>query len=192
MDEQPKAKKSLYARLIIALVLALFVGMAIGYGIGRRQGFLLGTALGHQVALGILPSTPVYKTIPLLPDEIYSVAGTIQAIEGNKIVFESASLKEPNVPGGAQVTEVRSVIVTAATKIVHVDFVAPEALAIESGESFPGSSNLKAILDDLFPRPVESPITFADLRVGDSIIVTAAENLISIYDFAATKIQRTD
>lgn len=152
MNNLGQNQKPIY--FVIAIIFILVGGVA-GYFIGTMND---STELDkYKAAVDIL--------YPPLPDEIFSITGTIKSIDGT-IIIEAYSLEERTLPG----EEVNMIDVTinlgSETQIVK------QSLDI-SGETV----DIK-----------ETPLTLGDLEVGDIISTQADENIKHKTEFTATKI----
>jgi len=138
--------------LILILIALIFIAGLVGY--------FIGTEFNKY-------KTAVDEFFPPLPDEMFSIIGTITAIEDN-IVLEIVSLEERVLPGEESKTEERIVILNSETKIVEQTF--------------------SEILDEGVSGIQETSIELNKLKVGDIITVESNENIKTKKEFTASKI----
>lgn len=157
---------------IISGVLILCVGIGIGFAIGYsklkpiyQKGYLEGKLAGSR-EVEQKYQKKIAEVFPPLPEpeEVFSVSGTIDEIKDKtivlKVVYPSSN------PFEKPKTEIKNVQVADTTKIVkRVEEAVPQ------------------------PKPFkEAPLSFSELKKGDSIIAEAGENIKGKSAFSATKI----
>lgn len=134
----------------------IFVVLIIIAGVG---GYFIGTEFNKY-------KTAFNSFYSEILDEIFSITGTIKAID-NTITLEISSL-ENFLPGEEIKTEERIINLNAETKIV-------EQTSLEISE--------QGVLDTQ-----EVPLELTKLKVGDIIAVETNENIKTKKEFTATKI----
>jgi len=104
-----------------------------------------------------------------IPKVIYNLAGLVQKLEENSFILE-ASIPQLDQSGKVtQKKETRKINVTADTKFSRLTFVAQ-----------PGSTG---------KSPLETPMTFGEIKVGDYIEVIANQDISQAQDFEATQVR---
>lgn len=150
------------AGLIIAVVLA-------GYALSRRFGRTSETGApqtqeGQQAASeGLAP--------PPEPKQIFSYQGEVKAIGDNQITVLAA----PAFNSVARDT-VLSITITAATKIERLKIVPGSATLPKSGRPAP-------------PKFKYSALTLADIKAGDTVIVSAGADIKGQTECTASRIE---
>lgn len=100
-----------------------------------------------------------------LPKILYNLVGLVQDLDEDSFILQ-ASIPQVNESGQLyQKTEERRVNITASTKITKLTFVSQEG---QSGKT-----------------PVETPMTFDDIKVGDYIEVIASQDISQVAEFEA-------
>ena len=157
---------------IISGILILCVGIGIGFAIGSsklksayQKGYLEGKLAGSK-EVEQKYQKKIAEVFPPLPEpeEVFSVSGTINEIKGKTIVLNI--VYPSSNPFEKPKTETKNVQVTDTTKIVkRIEEATPQ------------------------PKPFrEVPLSFSELKKGDSIIADSGENIKGKSVFAATKI----
>lgn len=140
----------------IALIL-IFIASIVIVGL---VGYYIGTEFNKY-------KTAFDELFPPLPDEIFSITGTIIAVD-DSITLEIASLEERILLGEEPKIEERVVSLNSETKIVEQTFT--------------------EILDEGILDIQETPIELSNLNVGEIITVEANENIKTKKEFTASKI----
>jgi hypothetical protein len=163
-------KKFIYIILIIVFFL-------IGFGVGKisEQGRWQGELAKIQVEAK--KEIDWYKSLlepfyPPLPEEIKSVSGKITKIEDKNLWMEaSIRVSQFPLPEGKEIEKKNiKVNIIDKTKISKVEMIEPPPLPPE--EPFK-----------------ETILKFEDLKVGDNITVTSAENIKGKTEITASQIQ---
>lgn len=126
--------------------------------------------LSRVRAPSLPPETEIPEEIPKItsPKILYNLAGTIEKIEKDSIIFKATipQLDEKGQP--IEKTEIRKAQITPATKFTRLTFV-----EIEPERK----------------TPKETPITFKDLQVGDYIEVVSNRDISQLEEFETTQIR---
>jgi len=104
-----------------------------------------------------------------VPKVIYNLAGLVQKLEENSFILEASI---PQLDQSGKVTqrkETRKINVTSGTKFSRLTFVAQ-----------PGSTG---------KSPLETPMTFGEIKVGDYIEVIANQDISQAQDFEASQVR---
>jgi len=159
--------------LIIVLIISLLVGFFVGkiYEQGKWQGKLAKIQGEAQKEINWYKSLlePFY---PPLPEEIRSASGKITKIE-NKTIWVEAQIRVSQfpLPEGKEIEKQnKKVNIIDKTKISKIEMIEPPPLPPE--EPFK-----------------ETILKFEDLKVGDNITVTSAENIKGKTEILASQIQ---
>ncbi|MCX6761062.1 MAG: hypothetical protein NTZ84_03115 [Candidatus Nealsonbacteria bacterium] len=103
----------------------------------------------------------------IIPKVLYNLAGLVQELDKNSFILE-ASIPQLNDSGKPiQKKETRKVNITSATRFSRLTFVSQEG---ETGKA-----------------PVETPMTFSDIKVGDYIEVIANQDISQALEFEASQ-----
>jgi len=161
--------------LIIVLIISLLVGFFVGKisEQGKWQGKLAKIQVEAKKEIDWYKSLlePFY---PPLPEEIRGVSGKITKIE-NKTIWMEASIRVSQFPlleGKEIEKENIKVNLTGETKISKIEMIEPPPLPPE----------------EPFKKTV---LKFEDLKVGNNITVTSAENIKGKTEISASQIQVT-
>lgn len=154
-DNNNQNKKPV-ALILLFFVVVVIVGL-IGYYIGTISSS--NELNRYKNALDIF--------YPELPDEIFSITGTVTSIS-DEIIIEIESLEERVLPGEEYKMEERVVNINTETKIVKW--------------------NPYLIIEENPLELQETSILLSELKTGDRISVQASENIKIKKEFTATKI----
>lgn len=104
-----------------------------------------------------------------LPKILYNLAGPVKNFDKKSITFE-ASIPQLDEKGEAIAKiEIRKALITSATKFTHLTFVAQ-----------PGTNS---------QTPLETSITFQDIKIGDYIEIISNQDISQKEEFEATQIR---
>jgi hypothetical protein len=165
-------KKFVYIILIIVFFL-------IGFGVGKisEQGKWQGKLAKIQGEAK--KEIDWYKSLlelfyPPLPEEIKSVSGKITKIEDKNLWMEAQMrISQFPLPEGKEIEKKNiKVNLTGETKISKIEMIEPPPLSPEGPFK-------------------ETVLKFEDLKVGDNITVTSAENIKGKTEILASQIQVT-
>ena len=115
--------------------------------------------------------TPGKEEAPkiILPKILYNLAGVIQKLEKDTVLLE-ATIPQLNEAGEPiQKTETRKVLITTATKFTQLTFLA-------------GADPKKK-------TPVETAVTFKELKAGDYVEVISNQDISQKEEFTAIQIR---
>jgi len=105
----------------------------------------------------------------IVPSVIYNLAGLVKEIKESSFVLEASI---PQVDQAGKVTqkkEMRKINVTANTRFSHLTFVAQPGTTAKS--------------------PLETPMNFNEMKVGDYIEVIASQDISKAQDFEASQVR---
>lgn len=157
-----------------SLLIYLCAGLALGFVLGFFTAFVFQQASPFQAG------TVKNLVPPISPSEMTTIMGTVKEINGKIITVEMA--ESPN-PADKWPTK-RRVIVDSKTKILKISAKSPAELKKEIDSHPKDSSGLTFL-----PNGVkEEEIELSDIRIGDSINVSADHNIKTEVKFIATRI----
>jgi ABC-type cobalt transport system substrate-binding protein len=144
---------------IIVALLALILGGVIGYFIGQANG-------NQAAANKYLPIINV--AFPAPSGTLYNLMGTVQSVYGATIALtvQDPSDYLPHVDGSPRVTQNRNANTSPSTQYFSID-----------------NTHL-----DKSGNPTITPITLADIKPGDTVMVKSSENIFSAGSFDATEV----
>lgn len=151
---------------IILIAVALIIGFAGGYFAGvttekkTTEEFKQAAEEFKQVAELVFPAPA---------EELFSLTGTLKSVNGNTLTIEVRDPDDylPHTDGTAPKTEVRTVSVTEATKIISIDITKIN----ENGD------------------PAITEIHASDLAPGTALTVRSDTNIRDAMAFTATQIE---
>lgn len=145
---------------------------------GYQSGFEASKQLINESEIGaLLRKNPI--------NEKYSLSGTVQAIEGDRITVDvgMADLNEN------EAMRTRKVRITASTTLVRVRVKSIEAFETEVAtyrESFGVIPANKIIAPERFTK---TPVAISSVKVGDSVSVVSFQNILTSPEFLAKEFQ---
>ena len=180
--------------IVIAIIIAAVVGCVLGYAVGYSRG-------GNDVAASYAPKiAAVSKLFRPIMQTSY-LTGRVDTISGDTVTVDANPITmNPFAEGNFPV--VRTVTVTDATVITRTEQKDP-AVFQEEVEAFqkmmqggsvpPGIAATGTAHTAIATNPPtmfsETTTTLSDIKVGDTITITAASDISSATSFSATKIQ---
>jgi len=189
MEPQKNTTSSLSGKHFFVLIVLLILSSAIGAVVGGM--YYPREKVGGQTQSSVSYSPPVISysnsnvnTNPT--QEIHSIFGTVKTIKGNTFTLKENRVQ---VPGATQGD--RSIIVNSDTKILKGEMVDSEIAQKQI------SAYMKNI-EDTKKEPVLSlppdvmrytEVSPADVKIGDSVVVTTIENIVNQEILIASKIQ---
>lgn len=191
MEDQSPSNKNHLIAFVAIFVVAFILGALIG-----SQAFKGGAPAtgentyeaGWNAAKKRLADSPEFGPRVNGPTEVSSLNGKVQAIDGNKVSLAINPLE----PLADPKLDVRVVTVTNDTKITRV--VPRDSKEVQTEmEAF-----MKKMQTPLAPgqEPPTPPVTstkedgqLSDIKVGDTVIVTAETNIKDVKEFAITSIE---
>lgn len=153
-------------QILLAAVGIIIIGL-VAYG-AFYYGSLQGKQEGkQQIDAQVEPLLDA--AFPPPPDDIRSFSGIVKGVYGSKFDIEITSLSDylPRLDGTAQQKEIRTVTVTAATKILSID---PTKLD-ENG------------------NPAVTAIQLSAIKTGTPVTVRSGANIRDAKAFEATQIE---
>lgn len=102
-----------------------------------------------------------------LPKVLYNLAGLVLQLEKSSFIIEASVPQIDDNGQLSQKTDRRKVNITSATRITRLTFVSQEG---RSGKA-----------------PVETPMAFKDIKVGDYIEVISSQDISQASEFEATQ-----
>jgi hypothetical protein len=164
-------------KTIIYIVLALILGLGGGYYYGSKVFYEKGHSVGYEQArVEIKTQLENKRIVEPTPTEVRVISGTIQSIGNSQFVIESRLPFDPTLPEGQQSrTVTKTVTITPETEIT-VRVVEANKEPAKAGVPF---------------RPFivkNSKIDFSTLKVSDSVVVEASENIANKATFEAVSV----
>lgn len=164
-------------KTITTVLVSLAVGLGLGYAWGSTQ---VAASYASKVA-------EVNKLFPA-PTETLAVSGKVKQVTDSSIMLEGVSVSSNPFAGDFPTT--RNVMITSATRIIKTsqkDGATLQAEMMAFQKSIQGSKGGVTITP---PSPFsETDATLADIKVGDTVTVTATSNILSAASFSATQVQ---
>ena len=118
------------------------------------------------------------------PDDVRTLSGTVTSIDGNRISLHLAS----NNPFDDASLADRTVLITADTKIVKNVAKDPKTLSEELARYRALTKTSTSGVPQ--PQPYDKVVSdFSVIKAGDSISVSASENIKMMEEFSASEIQ---
>lgn len=177
--------------IAITAIIFVFTIFAIGFWYGAKTQVIKGTYQdgwqdGWQAAREKLEQSGL---LPPEPEEIFVLSGTVTKISENRISFKANQVVAN--PLAEPAPEERTILITPETKIFKLTEKSPEELAAEE-EAFRKASEK---LEPGTPLPTapsfyrEEEIGVTELAPGNSITVTADQNIKFATEFEAKEIR---
>lgn len=158
---------------IIYSIVALIVVLVAGAFWGAQKyapGFIGGQIFRAEPVT--TNSTPVTST----PSAVYTISGTVKSVSAKQISFELSPL------------DVRIAKINDTTNIMRVSPKDPEEIKREAEEFMKFMQDPRGT-PPLPTAPVEVVAVLSDIKVGDTIIVTTAENSENLKEFVAVNVR---
>lgn len=161
-----------------SIIIGLVIGLALGYIWG-----MTGTASSYSSKIAA-----VNKLFPV-PTQTMAVSGRVKEVSASSIVLEGVSVSSNPFAGDFPTT--RTATITSETKIVKSEQKDPTTMQAEFAAFQKAMQNNKA------GAPLATPpnpfsqkvIQLSDIKVGDIVTVTAANDILSASSFTATQVQ---
>jgi len=121
------------------------------------------------------------------PDDIRTLSGAVTAVDGNQIIIHTESTNPFVDPTLAD----RTILITSNTKITRISqsntatFQAEMEAFMKQMQSGKGTGGTPPQP----PEPVRTTVSASSILVGDTLIVTAVENIKTSKEFTASEIQ---
>lgn len=146
--------------LIILIVVLLAFGIAVGFFFGMKNGKESADE-NLQKVVGLI--------FPKPPEEIFSMTGTLKAVNGTTLSLEVRKPDDylPHVDGSAPATETRYVSVLGTTKITLIDITKIDAKG----------------------NPETTELKINDLKIGGALTVRSDKNIKDEKSFDANQIE---
>lgn len=187
MTDMPAKKNVLHPILLLA------VGLVVGYGAGRLTAgpsagllSLKGGSYqeGYEAAKKKLADSGLF---PPPPTESRVLNGTVKEVLPEGLMMEVA-LRSPNPLEEIDVPKTRTVLVSESTEIVSYEGKDPEQFRKEL-EAFQKKADASVTTQAAAPSPtVEKKLALKDLKAGDTVTVSASEDILTLVRFTAVKI----
>ncbi|MHB0865946.1 MAG: hypothetical protein ACYC1Y_03550 [Minisyncoccota bacterium] len=188
----PLTSSSPIVRPIGTLAIGLIVGAIIGVfvapylSLGPRANTDNTYQAGFDAAKKLVENSSIGGALQS-PDDIRTLSGIVAVVNGNQFTlhvrstnpFDDPSLSDRTVLIGATTTVIR--LVPKDPKV----FQAEMSAFVKTTQS-PGSTTQKITPPDPFTR---IPATVAEIAVGGSVTVFAAENVKTLKEFSASQVQ---
>ncbi len=151
-------------KVIYFIAIALIIGLGIGFFLGQMNGKKIGTAQTETKYAPIVDAA-----FPPPPAEMIVLSGVVKSTYGATIVIEINDPDDylPHADGSLRAKQTRTVNVLGNTTYATVNF-----------GKFDKQGN-----------PTRTPITFNDIKTGDTVTVHAATNIKTAQTFNATAVE---
>lgn len=184
-----------------ALIAGLVVGLVAGYGAGRVStgGFTLSTgknagtyAEGYEAARKKIADSGIF---PPAPSEMRAVSGAVKSVGADSFVM-TTDLRTPNPLEEIDAPKERTVTVTADTKIYRQVQKSPEEQQKEFAQFQKAMTSPRdPKSDEPLPTPPQpykqEAVKLSELKPGDMVVASAAENIMTAASFTATEVSVT-
>lgn len=180
----PTHKLSYLGTLVLGIIVG--GGVACGYFLqipvvgsaSYKAGFDSARKLVEESQMGA-----VYK----IPDDIRSIIGVVTKIDGNRITVKSES-QNPFVD--KNLLE-RVFLVSKETQITKISREGDEKFRAQMEEFIKNSADGKRVIAPLPlpPEPTRNTVTLSSVVVGNSVSVTATENIKDKREFTASAVE---
>ena len=191
MEDQSPSNKNHLVAFVAIFVVAFILGALIGSQAFKGSAPATGEntyEAGWNAAKKRLADSPVFGPMTNGPAQVSSVSGVVQAINGSNV---SITIK-PLEPLADPSLDVRVVTVAADTKITHI--VPRDSKEVQAEmDAFIKKTQMRPTPGQEPPTP---PITstkedgqLSDIKVGDTVIVTAGTNIKDVKEFTITSIE---
>ena len=173
---------------IIAIIVTAVIGCTLGYAAGYFGGSR------SVIASYAAKIAAVNKIFPAMPATVFSLSGQVKSINGNTIVINANPLTQNPFAEG-NFPAVREVAVTGATSIIRIEQKDPAVFQKEMAASQKAMQSRTVSAGTppaaiTLPNPfIEAVLKLSDVKIGDTITVTAASDITNAARFEATKIQ---
>lgn len=170
----------------------VIAGGIVGIVAGLTGGYFLGYARGAvAIKTSYAPKiAEVEAMLPPVPSTIQSLTGTVQAINGATLTLQVASGTFVD-PFLADFPTTREVTITTTTNITSMTPISSTELQEEMQAYVEQLKKSTSTSEEITPPSsfTKTAISISDIKVGDTVIITASDNILSASSFAATSIQ---
>lgn len=121
------------------------------------------------------------------PDDIRALSGTVTAVSGNRITIHTQSINPFDAPALLD----RTIVITKDTKIIETSQGDMKAFRVEM-EAFMKKTQAgrgTGATRPSLPAPVSVTVDILSIKIGDTLTVTAVENIRATKEFSASEIQ---
>ncbi len=194
MDQnQPLVCKTHTTTYIGIFIIAFIIGSFGGSQIFKLFGIMGDNTYeaGWSAAKARLASSPNFGMMINTQGEVKTLSGIVEKVQGSNVSIKINPLE----PLANPALDSRIVTVTSATKVTRMTPRDPKEVQKEM-EVFMKSMQTLPKAGTPMTTPVMPPshsakqdAAFADIKVGDSIMVTTAENIRDSKEFTAMKVQ---
>lgn len=182
---EPQTNTGQYSIVTLTLlgVVMLILSSAIGAILGP---VMFGDTNEEQIQAIPVPQVSSGGVVVGSPDQIYAIPGTVKSINGSSFVLHTQLFAtDKDVPAD------RTVFVTNKTKIFMETQKDESTLQREAEEFSKRMKDAKSKIQLLIPpgQFLSVPADVSEISVGDSVTVTARENIGSKSAFSAMEIE---
>ncbi|HAT68657.1 MAG: hypothetical protein A2481_04560 [Candidatus Yonathbacteria bacterium RIFOXYC2_FULL_47_9] len=185
MEPQTNPQALMYSKCRLFLVPAFVAGIFVGFYVPFLRDGGSQYQAGFDAAKNRILESPAGGALRT-PDDIRTLSGIVTAVSGNRITIQTQSID----PFADSELAERTIIVTSNTQIIRISQGDAEAFNAEM-EAFMRSLE-KGVRDVQPPAPLEPTRTVVEassILVGDTLTVTASENIKSKKEISASEIQ---
>lgn len=177
----------------------LVVGFVLGYGSGRvstgtplnpLSGQKGGYEAGYQAAMQKIAASGI---LPPSPQAASSLVGTVTAVEDGRLRIEVDTFGLDPL-GQKSLPKERTVVVGAETRLAKLVEIAPEEYEAALKAYQEAAAAFTPDPEDPTPPPLppsafkETAVAIADIKVGDTVNVTSAEDILAAATIQATSV----
>ena len=173
--------------IVIVFIVGVFIGLGVAFAF-----FSPSKEDGNTYQAGFDAAKKLVKESPLgamfiSQNDIRSLTGTVTAVNGNKISVRGQASSDPFADPALNS---RVVVITKDTKIFTFTPKDAKTLQAEMALFMKGSSGNGTVTPPI--PPSMSTLTASDvssIKVGNTVSVTAGENIKTMKEFSATEVQ---
>lgn len=190
MEQQPPLVcPSHTTQYIVAVIVGIIVGVGASFVYFKQAPASIGGGTyqeGFDTARARVLESPmgmIFKT----PDDIRTISGAVTAISGNQITIHTESQNPFDDPALAD----RTITLSSDTKITKLSQGAPADFQAEMDAFMKKMQSGKdvGLLPPVPPEPARTTVEVSGIKVGDTLTVTATENIKIMKEFTASEIQ---
>lgn len=180
----PTHKLSYFGTLVLGIIVGggivsvYFLQVPVVGSVSYKAGFDSARKLVEES-----PTGAIYK----IPDDIRAITGVVTKIDGNRITVKSES-QNPFVD--KNLLE-RVVVVAKETQITKISRKGDEEFRAKVEEIIKSGATGKGVVTPLPlpPEPTRETVGFSSITVGDTVSITATDNIKDKKEFTASAIE---
>ena len=172
---------------------AVIVGILVGAGasfVYFKQAPVSDTNNSYQAGYDAAKKRVLDSSIGAMlhtPDDIRTLPGVVTAVSGNRITINT----KPMNPFDDPALDERIVVVTTDTKIFKLSQKDPKVFQAEMDAFTKKMQGGKVSPQGLIPPDmfIKAQVSVTDITVGNTVSVTAKQNIKSVKEFSASEVQ---